>query len=55
MSFFVYVFRAATLLQAVNSNGSGDIRLGISADDLALHPVEKTVLQNNELVTFRPF
>lgn len=43
-----------TKLEATLINGSGDIRLGINADALILHPQEKQILSDGQLVSYYP-
>lgn len=39
-------------LEPVSSNGSGDIRLGISADVLALHPAHREVISEGDTLAY---
>lgn len=39
-------------VQPVSINGSGDIRLGLNAEAIALHPLETDVLSSGDLVNF---
>lgn len=50
--FPVKICSDGTNLQQLAINGSGDIRLGLSADAIALHPSDKPTLNNNELVEY---
>lgn len=43
-----------TQLQEIAINGSGDIRLGLSANALALHPSDKSILNSGELIGYLP-
>jgi molybdopterin molybdotransferase len=43
------------MLEALATNGSGDIRLGLNADGLGIHPSECETLNEGELIEFRRF
>jgi molybdopterin molybdotransferase len=50
--FPVRVNRASMTVQAVSINGSGDIRLGLNADAIALHPAGTDQITDGDLVQF---
>lgn len=50
--FPVQINRTAMTVQAVSINGSGDIRLGLNADAIALHPAGIDQIADGDLIEF---
>jgi molybdopterin molybdotransferase len=50
--FPVQIDAHSMTVQPVSINGSGDIRLGLNADAIALHPLSTDIIANGDLVEF---